>query len=181
MENLQKDTLSVKSIKFRSNLIVILSLYLNIQAIISEISTFGYKTIGLYITFPACVILSYICSTIYFICTENILKGYKDIKPCWHSHYINLKDFKDKQALGNTYPFQSISLLWNIILGFGYTWFMIYENGHKWWIVLIGIIIDLIYAFFLLITYLSQRDLNRISKEIDKNLKEFEETNNVGV
>ena len=181
MENLQKDTLSIKSIKFRSNLMVVFNLYLNINALIIEILSFGDKSIGIYIAFPIAVILGYIWSSIYFICTENILKGYKDVKPYWHSQYTTLKDFKNKQALGNTYSFQSISLLWNIILGFGYTWFMIHENGHKWWIVLIGIIIDLIYAFFLLIAYLSQRDLNCISKEIDKNLKEFEETNNVGV
>lgn len=181
MENLQKNTLSLKSTKFKSNLMVVLNLYLNIQAIISEILTFGDKSISMYITFPICVILTYIWSAIYFICTENVLKEYKEFKPYWHSHYTILKDFKDKQALGNTYSFQSMSLLWNILLGFGYTWFMIHENGHKWWIILIGIVIDLIYAFFLLIAYLSQRDLDRVSKEIDKNLKEFEETNNVRI
>ena len=181
MENLEKDTNYIKGIKFRSNLFIIWNLYLNIRGLISEIALFGEKHVAMYIVFPICCIMSYIWIAIYYISAVSVLKKYKDKKSCCQCQYDRLKTFKDKYVLGNTYSFLSVNLLWNSIIAFGYTWFMIFENNHKWWIILIGIIVDLIYAFFLLITCLFFKDLQIVNKDIDKNLKEFEETNNVRI
>lgn len=181
MENLEKDINYIKLIKFRSNLFVIWNLLLNIEGLLFKITLFGEKNAAVYICFPLACIMSYIWIGIYYNQASIILKKYKDEKSYWQSQYDRLKIFKDKYVLGNTYSFLSISLLWNILMGFGFTWIMIIENNHKWWIILIGIIVDLIYVFFLFISWLFFQDLKSVIKDINKNLKEFEEINNVRI
>lgn len=179
MENLEKDIKFLKSLKFRSNAFLIFNLYNAIIALVPEIMNYGTKDIVTYVFFPMFIILSYLWNMIYFVFCSLTLKKYIEFKPYWYGQYSNLKDLKDKYAYGNTYSFHAIIMLWNVILGFGYNWFMIFENGHKWWIILIGVVIALVYGFIFLLVWACQKELSDIGKAIDKNLKEFEETNNV--
>ena len=178
MKNLQKNISNLIDIKFKSNLMIIFNFCLNIIALYAEILSYGNRNVIMYIIFPVSIILSYIYSGIYFMSAGNALENYEDIKPNWRNQHDKLKEFKDKYALGNTYSFQSINLLWNTLIGFSYTWFMIMENNHKWWIILIGIMIDSIYTLFFFVAWIHLQGLKNINKKIDKNLKEFEETTN---